>query len=155
MSIKQGFTLIELLIVMAIIAILASVSFANFQTTRIKARDAQRKSDLATIAKSLEAYANDYQSYPLSDSSNKIICQPPSTTCGWGSPFTDGKSTYVASLPTDPGSYSYEYTSTTGKNFTLYAYLENSNDPSIITITPTVSCGAVDCNYKVTSSNIK
>ena len=153
---KRGFTLIELLIVMAILGILATVSLANFQSARIKAKDVQRKSDLATIAKSLEAYANDHQLYPRSDSgNNQIICQPPSTDCGWGSSFSDGKSTYAVLLPTDPSGYNYQYVSADGTNFTVYAYLENPNDSSIVTISPAVACGIKNCNYKVTSSNLK
>ena len=153
---KKGFTLIELLIVMAILGLLSTISLANFQTTRIKARDAQRKSDLSTIAKSLEAYANDHQAYPASDTNHQIVCQPPTTTCSWGATFTDGQSTYTATLPADPGGYSYEYVAAgDGSSFSLYAYLENTNDPSIVAITPSVSCGTQNCNYKITSSNIK
>lgn len=156
MTLKKGFTLVELLIVIAILAILSAVGVANFQSARIKARDVGRKSDLQTIAKSLEAYVNDHGSYPLSNSDGEIICKTSAPVeCVWGEPFTDDNGTvYTATLPSDTSGLSYYYSSQTGTSYTLYASLENTNDPSIVTITPTVPCGDQDCNYKITSSNI-
>lgn len=152
--VKSGFTLIELLVAMAILGILATIGFGNFQSTQIKARDVTRKSDLATIAKSLEAYANDARTYPTSDGNGNIICQPPGTTCPWGQAFTNGLTIYTAKLPKDPSGFSYRYDST-GSSYSLYAHLENTNDPALTVFTPAVSCGAGDCNYKITSSNIQ
>lgn len=149
----KGFTLIELLIVMAILGILSAVGIGNFTSAQLKSRDLERKSDLATIAKGLEAYANDHRSYPSSDLNNKIICQPnTSTTCNWDNPFTDGITLYVAKLPKDPKA-DYQYIST-GTSFTIYAHLENTNDPDLITLAPPVNCGALLCNYKLSSSNV-
>lgn len=139
----QGFTLVELLVVIAILAILSTLGVTNFTTARIKARDLSRKADLQTIAKSLEAYVNDHREYPPSD---ELV---------WGQPFTDSNGTiYAAKLPIDPSTYNYSY-STTGNSFTLYAHLENTQDPNIIT--PTGDCGGTEpsCNYKITSSNIQ
>ncbi len=154
--ILKGFTLIELLIVMAILGILSALGIGNFSSAQIKARDIARKTDLATIAKSLEAYVSDHRSYPASDSNNQIICQPStSITCAWGSAFTDGTTLYMAKLPEDPNG-EYQYIST-GDSYTLYAHLENTNDPKVITITPTIACGSStkDCNYKLSSSNVQ
>lgn len=152
----QGFTLVELLIVIAILAILSTLGVANFTSARIKARDIGRKSDLQTIAKSLEAYVNDHRTYPTS-LNDKILCQPTtSTICDWGSAFTDGTTIYASTLPQDNSpNLRYVYVSTTGTSYTLYAHLENTQDSSIITISPTVACGNKDCNYKITSSNIQ
>ncbi|MEI6690648.1 MAG: type II secretion system protein [bacterium] len=150
----SGFTLIELLVVIAILSILATLGVTNFQTARIKARDVSRKSDLQTIAKSLETYVNDYQSYPVG-LNGQIVCQPPSTTCNYGSSFQDSKSTiYAVKIPTDPLTYQVYYYTSTGTKYILYAHLENALDPSIITITPTVYCGNnIKCNYKLNSPN--
>lgn len=149
---KRGFTLIELLIAMAILAILSTIGFGNFQTARVKARDAKRKTDLAAVAKALEAYVNDHRSYPLSDSNGQIVgCGAVATACSWGSSFTDGTSTYMAALPADVGGYTYRYSSN-GTAYTLYAYLENTLDASV-TNNPGITCGTKDCNYKITSSN--
>ena len=153
--IRRGFTLIELLVVIAIIGVLSAVGLNNFITARIKAVDAQKKSDLQTIGKSLEAYVNDHQSYPLSDANGKIICQAGNVICDWGTSFTDGTSTYAAKLPSDPNGYRYLYSST-GKNYTLYAHLNNGDDPQInaSVVAQNLSCGtSIICNYKITSSN--
>lgn len=150
---KRGFTLIELLIAMAILAILSTIGFGNFQTARIKARDAKRKTDLAAVAKALEAYVNDHRTYPLADSNGLIIgCGAVAAACSWGTSFTDGTSTYMAKLPEDVGGYSYRYSSN-GTTYTLYAYLENTEDASV-TANPGITCGTKDCNYKITSSNL-
>lgn len=152
---RKGFTLIELLVVMVIIGILATLGIGNFATARSKARDAKRKNDLETVAKSLEAYANDHRSYPNS-SSGKIICISPATTCDWGDPFSDGNSLYTAKLPKDTADPNYYYrydAGGSGTSYTLYARLENENDPAVDS-TISTDCGDKNCNYKVTSSNI-
>jgi type II secretion system protein G len=151
----RGFTLVELLIVMAILGILMALGVSSFQSARIKARDAKRKSDIATIAKSLEAYANDYNAYPKSDTNGKILCQG-TTACDWNTTFKDSKGTiYAATLPIDSLSgvgRSYRYESN-GTTYTLYAALENTNDSSIETLTG-ISCGTgITCNYRAKSSN--
>lgn len=149
-----GFTLIELLIVIAILSILSTLGLNNFRSARIKATDASRKSDLQTIAKSLEAYANDHKSYPIS-TDDKITCQP-DTICEWGSAFTDGVTVYIATLPGHPTTQNYIYQSD-GKSYTLYTRLDNSQDPDIKTIDPSISvkCGSTTpCNYKKSSTNI-
>jgi prepilin-type N-terminal cleavage/methylation domain-containing protein len=154
-QLRRGFTLVELLVVIAILAILSTLGITNFQTAKIKARDLERKSDLQTISKSLESYVNDHRSYPLSNVDGEIICQAPSTTCDWGDPFTDGTSTYAVALPAESNeSYAYIYDSSTGADYTLYAHLENTQDPSI-NESITTMCGDVECNYKITSSNIQ
>jgi general secretion pathway protein G len=143
---KRGFTLVELLIVIAILAILSTLGINNFMTARIKARDISRKSDLSTIAKSLEAYVNDKRAYPAA------------TSLSWGDPFTDSTVTpptvYAAKLPSDPGGYNYYYVKS-GAGYTLYAHLENTEDPTIYA-PATDGCGGTvpSCNYKITSSNL-
>ena len=156
-SIKRGFTLVELLIVIAILAILSTLGLSNFQSSRIKARDLSRKSDLQTIAKSLEAYVNDHRSYPLSNPDGEIICKtttPPE--CAWGEAFTDDNGTIYASvLPSDASGFTYWYTSD-GSYYRLYAHLENSADNAIDTeITQTCGSSTAICNYQITSSNIQ
>jgi len=51
---KRAFTLIELLIVIAIIAILASIIFINLASARKKANDTKIKSDIAEVSKAIE-----------------------------------------------------------------------------------------------------
>lgn len=55
----QGFTIVELLIVIVVIAILAAISIVAFNGIQERARDSQRKSDVATIVKALGLYQVD------------------------------------------------------------------------------------------------
>ncbi len=63
---KSGFTLIELLVVIAIIGLLATLAVVAFGSTRVKARDAKRKADIAMIQKALDMYYADNGFYPAS-----------------------------------------------------------------------------------------
>ena len=49
----QCFTLIELLVVIAILAGLVAILFPNIMETRMRSRDAQRKTDLKNIQNAL------------------------------------------------------------------------------------------------------
>jgi len=64
---KPGFTLIELLMVIAIIGILAALIIVSLQGATNKAKDASRKSDIASINKAADMYKAENDSYPLSD----------------------------------------------------------------------------------------
>lgn len=63
---KKGFTLIELLIVISIIGILAVALLPNVLNAPKRARDAARKSDIATIVKAVETFNVDTGAYPVS-----------------------------------------------------------------------------------------
>lgn len=149
-NMRRGFTLIELLIVIAILAILSTLGIGNFRSARIKASDINKKSDLQTIAKSLEAYVNDYRAYPRSNADGYIICKTGNVACRWGEPFTDDKGTIYAPKLPESDDESYWYTSN-GSSYTISTHLDNTEDQSII---PEFDCGLKKCNYKITSSNI-
>ncbi len=61
---RKGFTLIELLVVISIIGLLSSVVLASLNTSRQKARDSKRISQIKEIQKALELYFAKYDSYP-------------------------------------------------------------------------------------------
>lgn len=171
----KGFTLIELLVAISIAAILSVIGLGSFTASIIKSRDTQRKSDLAQVARALEAYNTDFGSYPDSDALGRInacnydIHNPLTVSpCLWnrGSQFKvilrSTEVIYLNSMPQDPlGSEKYVYAKDIGTDtYALYAGIENSQDGSI---NPTgwkdiggnsISCGTVTCNYKLTESGL-
>ena len=149
---KKGFTLIELLVVIAILGILSTLGIISFKSSQVKARDAQRKSDLKQITQAMEMYYNDHQKYPES-------IEGQVNGISWGEKFEDETGTiYMQSLPNDPrGSLSYFYeTDELGSYYKIYAKLENINDSSIQGEYEKFACDPQEnnCNYCISSSNI-
>jgi len=149
---EAGFTLLEILVVMVIIGILAAIGLGNFQSSQIKARDVQRKSDLGQISKTLEVYYNDKGEYPLGNGGVIMGCGA-AAACTWGEIWQDDKDTiYMVALPADPRSNNYYYLSD-GTYFKIYALLENTWDKDIGSYAGT-TCGELVCNYGVSSTNV-
>lgn len=158
----NAFTLIELLIVLTIMGILAGLGFANFRTSQLKGRDAQRKQDLKQLANALELYFSDHKSYPSSNIAGSILGCPSTTNtvCSWGdSSISDTNTVYIVTVPKDPNTnYNYWYiASSDGSKYQLFSRLENSQDPDInLDIeAKLLSCGpgSLYCNYGVSSAN--
>jgi type II secretion system protein G len=61
----SGFTLTELLIVVAIIAVLAAIATPNFLEAQMRSKVSRAQADMRTLQTALEAYAVDWNSYPL------------------------------------------------------------------------------------------
>lgn len=61
---SRGFTLIELLIVVAIIAILASIAIPNFLAAQTRAKVSRAEAELRTISVGLASYHVDRNRYP-------------------------------------------------------------------------------------------
>ncbi len=160
---EKGFTLMEMIIVVGIILILTGIGFSNYIFSIAKSRDTRRKSDLATISKAIQAFANDFGSYPLASSGQMIACDYNNQgliACDWGQPmaaFINNRTvTYLGETPADPdGDQNYYYeASADGGSFSLFAALENDQDPSYRTDL-TQACGTgVTCNYQVTDSGV-
>jgi general secretion pathway protein G len=116
---RSAFTLIELLIAVVIIGILAAIGLGQFHNAQIRARDAQRKDNLSSVAKALEMYYSDQGRYP--------------DDLSWGSSLFDPdeqETIYMKDLPNDPSSgakYDYE-TDDLGSYYRLYAYIEHGAD---------------------------
>lgn len=68
----RGFTIVELLIVIVVIAILAALSVVAYNGIQQRARDTQRKSDIAQIVKGLELYYTIHGQYPAASGSTTI-----------------------------------------------------------------------------------
>lgn len=56
---QTGFTIVELLIVIVVIGILAAISIIAFNGVQSRARDTERKYDLAQLAKAIHLYSVD------------------------------------------------------------------------------------------------
>ncbi len=140
----KGFTLIELLVVMAILGLLAVIGLGSFQSSQMKARDAQRKSDFTQIQKALEMYYNDHKGYPVTDA------------VPFGDAWEDDSGTlYMKTVPNDPKGCNYRYSQKeSGQGYALYGKLENTQDRSIGAYSATCCGTANDCNYAVSSTNV-
>lgn len=141
---KTGFTLVELLVVISIIGILTLVSVSSYINAQIKARDAQRKSDLDQSSKALMLYYADTGTFPAE-----------------GGIFTFGNENgfngsdgiiYMRKTPQDPKypAITYVY-KTNGSSFNLFADLENKSDSHCEE--PPYNVDGVDYCYGVTSPN--
>jgi prepilin-type N-terminal cleavage/methylation domain-containing protein len=84
---QRGFTLIELMVVLALIALLASVILASVRTAGAKGRDAARRENLSAVKLALELRFNELNNYP--------------TVAGETTPWTDASisSALTAYLP--------------------------------------------------------
>ncbi|HVM76661.1 MAG TPA: prepilin-type N-terminal cleavage/methylation domain-containing protein [Candidatus Paceibacterota bacterium] len=114
---NKGFTLIEILIVVAIIAILASVVLVGLGPTQSLGRDARRVADLHEVQNGLELYYNKNGAYPIPS---------PASWSQVGTVLT-GASIGVNGIPDDPSSgqhYIYAW-SAAGAAYELAANLEN------------------------------
>jgi general secretion pathway protein G len=123
---RQGFTLIEILIVVAIIAILASVVLVGLGPTQQAGRDARRLSDLRQTQTGLELYYSKCGYYPGTAACGASTAQ---TTWATMSASLTGTSIGVNSVPNDPKSgATYYYTSFSGgSTYTIGAVMENAN----------------------------
>ncbi|MCD8484800.1 type II secretion system GspH family protein [Candidatus Woesebacteria bacterium] len=123
--------MIELMVVISIIGILTAAIGGNYMTSRVRARDSERKNALSQIRNALEIYFNDHGHYPEAID-GKIL------GLDWGGPLIDSNTTtYMVQLPSDsraPNTQYYYEVDGTDALFTdqlkyrLYARLENPND---------------------------
>ena len=86
---RKGFTLVEMLIVMVIIAILAAIVLPRILAARQKANEANAKSTLEELRKSVKEFESDMGFYPaeLTD----VVLAPASTPAAgkvWGGSST-------------------------------------------------------------------
>lgn len=129
----DGFSIIEVLVVLSIIGVVSTLGAVGFQSSQMKARDSQRKSDLQTIRTALENYYNDEGCYPQ-DASFAQAC---------GQPFQ----TYLSSMPCDPVSkepYLYVPLDNACQGYRMFGQLDQTSDPAI----EDLGCdGETGCGY--------
>ena len=75
---KEAFTLIELLMVIAVIILLAGITFGISKGVQNAQARAQVKAELATISQALEQFKTRYGDYPWHDSDDGSYPAPPS-----------------------------------------------------------------------------
>lgn len=73
---RNGFTLIELLVAIGIMAVLTGMAVFNFNQSRVRARDVQRKNDMKQLQTALELYKNDANSYPAAANFQTTLQSP-------------------------------------------------------------------------------
>ena len=101
----KGFTIVELLIVIVVIGILAAISLVAYTNIQSKARDSDRKSDIAAIKKALELYYIDNGTYPSSSGSTTINGSwTTSADASWDNLSSQLVPNYMSALPKDPRS---------------------------------------------------
>ena len=114
---QTGFTLIELLVVIAIIGLLSTLAVVSLGNARMKARDADRVSDIKQIQTALELFYGDANAYPGAVTS--------------GGSIATGGVTYMATVPTNPtpvndglcaAGNAYTYAAGTGNNYYTLRY---------------------------------
>ncbi len=118
MNSRKGFTLIEILIVVAIIAILASVVLVGLGPTQSAGRDARRVADLHESQNGLELYYNQNGKYPDAKSQSWVNIGTTLEAANIG----------INSWPNDPSSgKNYFYgTTATDNGYIVGANMENS-----------------------------
>ena len=162
---NKGFTLIEILIVVAIIAILASVVLVGLGPTQQAGRDARRASDLHEVQNGLELYYNKCGYYPGTGNGGSCGQSEAETYADMGTALTS-LGIGVNSVPNDPintvphvyyygeaggsdssGATAYivagEMENASGSVFAGYSAPANFTDMSWAT-TPPNSCNAPD-----------
>lgn len=121
MKSNNGFTLVELIVVIAIIAILASIGASIYTGARKNAQDARKKADVQAIAK---AYETTYK-----------------TGTGYRPITGDDFATHTIPEPPDEGGYT-GFINTTSPGYRVCAALSNSPTPTCNA--PSDSCFCID-----------
>lgn len=114
--VNRGFSLIELLIVIAVIALLATLILANYGESRKQARDERRVVDLEQIQLALRLYYEKYGEYPC-EKHNQCDTGPQGNWSANGEIGTGGGidtllTPFMHAVPADPlgpGNSTYRY----------------------------------------------
>lgn len=130
---NKGFSLIELMVSIAIVAILTALIIVNIASSRAKARDAKRISDIAQIQLALEQYFTKFNIYPTSD-------EYAGTS---GVPIRNIVPNFLSKIPVDPNGPAYVYAPDTVNNYYDYilsAELENKTSEGLTSERLGVKC---------------
>jgi general secretion pathway protein G len=110
---KSGFTLVELLIVIVVLVILTAIVIPSYTIITNKAKETAAEAEMQNIAKSLEVYYSEKNSYPPEADYPEIL-------------ITSG---IMHSVPEkDPWEIGYEYSSSGGNSYILESFGINKVD---------------------------
>jgi prepilin-type N-terminal cleavage/methylation domain-containing protein len=157
--VKRGFTIVELIIVITIMGILLVLGVVNLNSSQANARDAERKSDVETIATALESFYN--SGYTSKDNSQKTG-QYPSTADLLPDPTNIIKDTDTKALQAPSTTDTLSLIAATSNNTTessiatdinKYVYQPLQSDGSLCDdsgnrTTPTQECRKFNIYYK-------
>lgn len=121
MKFNKGFTIVELLVVMAIIAMLVSLTLAMLQSARAKSRDSERESEVKSLQNALALHVVNSSIYP-------VYTGPIIGTDTFSTQVLNSGS--LSSIPKDPlntGNYVYQYSSIDGSTYIITYFLETDN----------------------------
>ena len=118
---SQGITLIEILVVLAIIALLASVVTTRVTGYLAEAKIKTAKSQIKTFEQALELYKADNDYYPTTEQGLQSLIEKP--TVG-NIPGNYPPAGYLQKnkIPQDPWSSPYAYVCEDGEQYTIISY---------------------------------
>ena len=119
---QTGFTIVELLIVIVVIAILVAITVASFNGIRVRAQDAKRAQDMASIKKALRAYETINSGLPRTTGAYTGGV----TYSGWDASMSPNWLAFLradhGSMPVDPVNTMSGTNPPAGGNFTYFYY---------------------------------
>ena len=120
---SRGFTIIELIVVIAILAVLVTITIVSYSGAQGRARDADRRVDIANLVKALEMYYDDNGTYPTASGTNSTAGSIwySSDTTSW-STFATVLAGILTPLPSDPSNKAgnIRAASSPGLNYAYY-----------------------------------
>ncbi|QQG45677.1 MAG: type II secretion system protein [Candidatus Sungiibacteriota bacterium] len=126
MKTKNGFTIVELLVVIAIIGLLSSLVLVQIQSSRARARDAEREEEIKSLQNALALYIVNSHNFPVGSGpltgSDQVSLELIAKEALNQVPLDP--------LNTDPAGdpdYRYLYNSADGGTYTLTYWLETNS----------------------------